>query len=58
MVDDIIAMYESAIVEMKSILTNNLLKYDVHTMTLATIFMGHVSKFITKLIIIFYMFLK
>lgn len=43
MVHDIVLMYESAIVEMKNTLTSNLLKYDVHTMTLATVFMVQVS---------------
>lgn len=43
MVHDIIKMYESAMLDMKNKLTSNLFEYDIHTITLAIIFMTHVS---------------
>ena len=45
-------MYESAMQEMKHTLTSSLLEYDVSAMTLATIFMGHVSTFKIKTIFV------
>ncbi|XP_001607537.2 GPI ethanolamine phosphate transferase 2 [Nasonia vitripennis] len=42
MVDDIIIMYQSAIMDMKKRLTSNLLEYDVQVLTLAIIFMGQI----------------
>ncbi|XP_014210578.1 GPI ethanolamine phosphate transferase 2-like [Copidosoma floridanum] len=42
MVYDIINMYESAMSDMKNKLTSNLLKYDIHTISIAIIFMAHI----------------